>query len=49
MYRMGIFIWVTKISYFYWGRVGGGGGGGMPDILDNLFSVNSRCRVYAYV
>ena len=27
----------------------GGGGVGMPDILDILFSVNSRCRVNAYV
>ena len=26
-----------------------GGGGDMPDILDILFSINSRCRVHAYV
>ena len=25
------------------------GAGGMPDILDILFSVNSRCRVHTYV
>ena len=25
------------------------GAGGMPDILDILFSVNSRCSVHAYV
>ena len=46
MYRMGIFIFgLLKFHNF----IGGGGGGGMPDILDILFSVNSRCRVHTYV
>ena len=39
-----IYLGSLKLHNFIWG-----GGGGMPDILDILFSVNSKCRVHAYV
>ena len=40
---MGFLFGLLKFHNFI-----GGGGGGMPDILDILFSVNSKCSVHAY-